>query len=212
MAYFPKSKIKIHDTPGGEFILKMKKTNYIGPYIEVSNGKYYTGISALNLGAELSKPRSKDNRFGGGKDFDIYLKLKKEPYKILSITKEIPSSKLPPKEIDYTNGFFIRYFIKRINHEYGYNEISKHTYKSLYEQSPSFDYRLYNTGQIKWFLRGNTEYNNNLNIKKQQRIFPFLNTLFSVPNEYQLINEEKLIQDQSFSYLYPSSGGGGGGY
>tara|TARA_B100001094_G_C17963677_1_gene686732 strand:- start:89 stop:742 length:654 start_codon:yes stop_codon:yes gene_type:complete len=217
MTYQPKSKIKHQETSGNEFVNRNTKEYYIGPYIETSEGKYYAGKSIVNLGVELVKPFSTANNFGGGEDFDRYLRLKKEPYSILSITKEIPTIKLPPTEEDYNNGFYIRYFKKRINNDFDYCEIDKDTFKVLGEKSPSFDYRLYKIGQIKWFITGNNVENlNKLNIEKLSRYFPNLNTLFSVPNEFQKTNEIIKQPTQTFTYNYPtnggSSGGGGGGY
>ena len=79
MTYQPKSKIKHQETSGNEFVNKNTKEYYIGPYIETSEGKYYAGKSIINLGVELIKPFSTANNFGGGEDFDRYLRLKKDP-------------------------------------------------------------------------------------------------------------------------------------
>ena len=204
MTYIPKSKIKHQETTGNEFVNRNTKEYYIGPYIETSDGKYYAGKSVLNLGVELVKPFSATSKFGGGEDFDRYLRLKKEPYSILSITKEVPLTKVPPTEEDYYNGFFMRYFKKRINNDLEYHEIDKETYNVLNEQSPTFDHRLYKVGQIKWFISGNNvETLNKINIKKLNKPFPNLSNLFSVPNEYQKINEIAKQPTEDFVYNYP---------
>ena len=40
MSYFPKSKLKISHTSGGEFIFASSGKPYNGPYIEFSNGTF----------------------------------------------------------------------------------------------------------------------------------------------------------------------------
>ena len=40
MAYIPKSKVKIQNTVGGELVYKMTDRDYIGDFIETSNGKF----------------------------------------------------------------------------------------------------------------------------------------------------------------------------
>ena len=125
MVYIPKSKLKSQETPGGEFITKNNKKDYIGPYIETSEGKYFAGNNILYLGAELIKPFTVSTKFGGGQDFNRYLRLKQEPYNTLSITKDIPTTKIPPTEEDYEAGFYMRYFMKRINHHSDYKEIKR---------------------------------------------------------------------------------------
>ena len=87
MVYIPKSKLKAQETSGGEFITKNNKQDYMGPYIETSEGKYYAGNDVKYLGAELIKPFKISTKFGGGEDFNRYLKLRIEPYRTLSITR-----------------------------------------------------------------------------------------------------------------------------
>ena len=186
----------------------------MGPYIETSEGKYYAGNDVKYLGAELIKPFKISTKFGGGEDFNRYLKLRIEPYRTLSITKDIPTTKIPPTEEDYKKGWYRRYFMKRINHNQAYKEIDKDTYRALKEESKSFDYRLYEVGSIKWWVVGNTEPLNNINIERHKKMFPFLKGLFSAPNEFQKIDELLQQSTQTFTYIYPeeNSGGGGGGY
>ena len=99
--YLPKSKVKIQETPGGELVTKIKRRNYIGPYIETSEGKYYTGRNVLNWGVELIKPKKVNTNFGGGEDFETYTKIKPYPFNHLSNMKNIPSHKSKPIEEDY---------------------------------------------------------------------------------------------------------------
>ena len=55
MAYVPKSKYKILNTPGGELIYTGSTLLYIGDYIKMSNGAYYAGKNILKLKRQLSK-------------------------------------------------------------------------------------------------------------------------------------------------------------
>ena len=53
MAYLPKSKIKIQNTPGGELNYKLSGKPYVGSFIEVSDGTYYAGNDPTNLNTPL---------------------------------------------------------------------------------------------------------------------------------------------------------------
>ena len=55
MAYIPKSKVKIQNTVGGELVYKMTDRDYIGDFIETSNGKFYAGTDTSNFSTELVK-------------------------------------------------------------------------------------------------------------------------------------------------------------
>ena len=83
MAYIPKSKVNVSDTHGGEFVIKSTNQDYIGKYIELSNGKYYAGSNPSQLGPELTIPISR-NQLGNSKDAFIYSILKPKRTKFQS--------------------------------------------------------------------------------------------------------------------------------
>jgi hypothetical protein len=176
MAYIPKSKISIKETSGGEFLLNGK--NYIGFYIETSGGKYYAGKDPLNLNRELIIPEQSLDNFGTSVDFKKHKSLNSSVYNKLKKYKQVPTFKSPPKEKDYSRGYYTRYFAKRINSKFGYFEINKKTYNSINTQKEEYDYNLYEVGTIVWSLSGNTRKTNNLQLQLSERLFPGISTLF----------------------------------
>ena len=111
MAYTPKSKVIFLETSGNEFIYKSTKKEYVGSYIETSDGKFFVGKNIQAIGPELVKPSDTLVNFGSGKDFNTYKNLKLKTYKFLSKTKEVPTTKSIPSEKDYERGYFDRFFI-----------------------------------------------------------------------------------------------------
>ena len=92
MAYIPKSKVSILDTPGGEFINKSTGAPYIGKYLELSNGKYYEGSNPSQLGQELIIPLS-SNQLSNNRDSLSYNNLKPKITKFHSKVKSVYPSK-----------------------------------------------------------------------------------------------------------------------
>ena len=218
MAYLPKSQIKIQNTPGGEFTYKLTSKNYVGTYIETSNGKFYAGGDPTNLTNELKRPFVSNVQFGGSPDVTTHIKLQPKPHKFLSKTSPIISTKPKPTEEDYKKGHFGRFFIKKHNNNTDYIEVNPETYMDLSKREGMYDHHLYKKGFIQWALKGDVISINNTNIKKLEKSFPFLYVLFPILNEFQKIKRPprfKLPTD--FQYKYPptggsTSGGGGGGY
>ena len=160
MPYLPKSKVKLQNTPGGEFITKFSKRNYIGSYIESSDGLFYAGQDTTNLSTELIQPPKIYNNFGNSEDVQNYKKLKPIPYNKLAKTKQVLGTRPKPTEKNYEEGFFLRYFIKRVNTDNQYTEIDEETFSDLKAKKPTYDHNLYKIGVIKWILKGNVERNN----------------------------------------------------
>ena len=88
--------------------------------------------------------------------------------KILNILnpdlKSLPQTLLPkptlvnPTDEDYTNGFFTRYFAKRINtNPITIFEISQQTYNDLFNKSPKYNFALYEVTRLPWQLTGQLE-------------------------------------------------------
>ena len=55
MAYIPKSKLKFLSTFGNEYIIKSSGDNYIGDFMETSQGLYYAGTNNNDFSVELLK-------------------------------------------------------------------------------------------------------------------------------------------------------------
>ena len=180
----PKSQIKIKYTNGSELETTSSKEAYIGYYIETNNGEYYMGVDNISLGESLQligenmnknqKPTNnvkKYNLFKDGiKDF-------------LEKTIPVPTMKKYPSEIDYQNGFFIRYFSKRINNS-NYQEIDKDVYDSINKKESKYDYNLYEIGNLTWSLTENVYKKNTNELKKREIKFPNISYLFPLLNEF----------------------------
>ena len=91
---------------------------------------------------------------GTGKDVKKHKIFKKKIKKFLLETQQIPRDKPLPTDKEYEQGFFKRYFTKRINGN-EYIEINKKTFDDIKAKKPKYDYNLYEIGSITWHLIGN---------------------------------------------------------
>jgi hypothetical protein len=203
MSYTPKSKILFKSTSGDELINKLTKKTYMGDYMEFSNGKLYAGKNSSKLGDELILLLEEtNNRIGASYDSLRYSNLKPPTKKSLSKYKQVPSSKPFPTEEDYKREYFIRYFSKRVNQQFGFIEIDKNTYESLEGKKKKYDPNLYRVGTLTWSLKENPIQTNNLQIQKLERSFPLISTFFTNLSEYKRNNpqnteiSENLIANQ----------------
>ena len=187
--YIPKSKINILQTTGMEFIVQSTGNPYKGTYIELSDGTFFTGNNPNKLGKKLIRKKILNNSFGISSNNSKYRRLKKPIHEDLSKVGSIPPSKPNPTINDLKNGYFIRYFCRRINEEKNYFEINKETYTLLINKDPKYDSNLYTIGSIKWnLIRTSIESveminKKLLNLKSME--FPFIETLFTNLNEYE---------------------------
>jgi hypothetical protein len=63
-----------------------------------------------------------------------------------------------PTNEDYANGFFTRYFAKRINtNPITIFEISQQTYNDLFNKSPKYNFALYEVTRLPWQITGQLE-------------------------------------------------------
>ena len=140
------------------------------------------------------------------KDIKKYNYIKPEIEKFITNTKNIPSMKSYPLETDYEQGWFYRYFIKRVN-DTNYFEISKDTYNAVLNKDSKYDYNLYQVGRVMWHLVRNVFKENALSLEKTEREFKNISYLFPILNEFQRPN----LQNQDNLYtsggeLYKSDG------
>ncbi len=126
--YYPKSEITPSlYTNGTEFVNTVTGAYYKGYYFATSDGKYYTGKDYTPSAQELTKPKVDLNQN----------------------TSTPPMYTPLPTTADYTNGYFIRYVIKRVNSGVEtIREVSESEYKSV-QRNP-----LYIFTTFKWKLTG----------------------------------------------------------
>lgn len=176
MKYYPKSQIKTGlYTKGNEFIVIQTGEQYKGYYWGTSAGEFYTGENPNTRPSNRLSPVSSIDQ--------NTLKVQQESLQYQSVdeqnsyyipdiaynnAKNISNDKkapLPPKQTvslpsqeDYTNDYFMRYFLKK-NNEYKYIEISRADYQLYNIKSSNIQYELYTPVSIKWSLISDNSYN-----------------------------------------------------
>ena len=193
MAYIPKSKLNIKTTNGKEFRSVRTKKAYVGKYMQLSNGKLLIGSNPLNPGGELEPLSPPANNLGFSADVRLHQNLKPEISLQLGKVKDIPFAKNTPTEDDYTNGYFIRYFVKKANQNTFYKEVSKEVYDSLIKKKSEYDVNLYQPGQIKWAIRGNVRNVNKSLLLKAEKRYPNISLLYPKLDEF---NRAETINNQ----------------
>ena len=177
--YVPKNRIKTNlYTSGNDFIVKADKTNYIGFYHSLWNGKFFTGKNPNDkpineLVKQIDEVDSIWNKTSEEEEFQQYaenfdgLTFEEQTqnmddistYNIItetdiSVTRLFPQQFYPsPTEDDYKLGSFTRYFAVKIN-ELIYTEIDAKTYKLLQNQSNNIAWEMYEYFKFQWTLDG----------------------------------------------------------
>ena len=203
--YLPKSKAQIQETLGEEFKYLISSKEYIGKYIETSDGKYYAGDNIYDLSIELLPSTPKSTNFGGGNMVKVFNIINKPKYDFLSKKEQINASRPKPTEKDYEKYKFDRYFCKRINSEYGYFEIDKETYDLIKNKDVKYDYNLFNIGKIEWALRGNTRIINKNTLIEAEKEYSGLSFIFKNLNQYKS-NKPIGIEGANFYDPYKKTG------
>ena len=187
MAYIPKSKVNILNTPGNEFIKKFGGEGYVGKYMELSNGKYYAGSDPSNLGEELIIPLA-PNQLNNTIDSVLYSNLKPKKAKFLTQIQSVYPSKSTPTEEDYERGYYSRYFARKVNDPKNYMEIDAGVFNSINQQKNQYDFRLYEVGSVTWNLKNGTRRPNFINLQLLERTFPFVSLIFPKLDEFERID------------------------
>ena len=176
MAYLPKNKYKKKYTNGGEYIIKSTGEVYTGHYLELPNKVYYAGKDPQLITEELELFIPPSTNVLYTRENAIFEILNK-PYVEREKKYTIPvASKVFPTEEDYTNGSMIRYFGQRIQTG-RYFEIDEKTYSDI-RTGDRVDRSLYQEGEIRWALKGDTQKINGANLLRLEQIFPNLRKLF----------------------------------
>ena len=184
--YKPGSKYKVQSTLGGEYCFIDDGREYIGEYIEMSDGTFFAGNEISKLGFELIKLEDKPNRKGKTISANRYNILKESYFEFISRTKTITSTKNFPTKTDYIRGFYERYFVKRKNEPLNYKEIDKATYDSLKNKKTEYDWHLHDCGKIIWVLGGEANRANAKSIEIAERTFKGLGIIFPNTEEFYL--------------------------
>lgn len=190
MKYYPKSQLRfLQSTSNDNLVIEGTQDKYIGPYISTFDGKFFSGTIAGKNNIPLKKlitSTENTNKMGEGVNVIKHTILNKENYNFLSKTKPIPLSKPTPTDNDYKNGFFFRYFVKKINQKFGFKEINLKTYNKIIKRS-EYDFILYRPLKIEWNLEEDALSKNKQMIKKIGKDYGIsnLSIIFPSLNEYQ---------------------------
>jgi len=131
----------------------------------------------------------------------IYNNLKPGIFKKLNQNKSPISTKIRPKDTDYSNGSYIRYFAKRNNSLNKYFEIDKSIYDSISQNKTKFDINLYQVFSIKWSLGENAKEINTNIITRYERFLLGIKNLFSDPTEYAQVIKNNLYTEGNELYF-----------
>ena len=201
MPYLPKSKYKLSQTSGGEFIYLISKKGYTGTYIILSDGTLFAGsninkVTSTDIIIPVEKQK-KDNTYivmepyKVGQSVDYFNKLNKTIFNKQDKYEPIISTKPSPTEKDYIRGYFYRYIAKRRNSDIIYYEINKKTYNSINKGEEKYDDYLHIVKKIKWSLSSDSGKINMLTLRKITRTTSCkkLNSFFKDLEEYKLNDE-----------------------
>ena len=193
MSYTPKSKYKILQSSGNEYVNSQTNTYYIGPYILTSEGAFI-GNDITKKGPLLTKSptsiTSKDDNIYFYQNTKFYNEANgNKTYNQLAGVKNIISTKNKPTDKDYQIGHYKRYFCKRNNTNNVFYEIGKQTYKALIGKKSTYDWHLYTAGSLRWAIDGNIIQTNSNILKQKEKEFSNISSFFVKLNEFQKVRK-----------------------
>lgn len=199
MAYLPKNKYTLKYTNGEEYRLFNSENSYKGPYIELLNGQRFAGNDISDLKGKLVsyKGNQEKNINYSPVNNRVYAILKPKLTNKIGNFVKIPTSSPKPTADDYTNGFFFRFMVARLNTKQ-YFEISQNTFKNF---NTKHDTILHKTFIIKWSLKENNEEENTKSLREKETYLPGIFDFFPYKNQYGLKNGVVILSD--FNRIYP---------
>lgn len=148
--YYPRNKIKAGlKTDGDRFLLDGKY--YKGEYYETYDGKFFTGKNPFQPGGNQPLQDASTASGNTAQHGDV------QPLGIIPIdstTIAITPYYPKPTEQDYEQGYFFRYFIKKVNETSGITEINKQTYDHFSASNKLPFSTIYQVEDILWQLTG----------------------------------------------------------
>jgi len=158
--YYPQSKIISNlNTNGGEFSTGEGKS-YSGKYYITYDGKFFSGaFPNSSNNQELFKTETEDSFRETVpqtvEDYDAIVPQQSESITRSNRLQGKPTSYQPsPTAADYKKGYFIRYFIKKVNQVGLVTEISPQEYNDFINGTVDYDVSMYQTISILWKITG----------------------------------------------------------
>lgn len=186
MAYLPKNRYKVLYTNGNELVYKDTNKPYIGYYIELFNGKLFAGSDIENLKGKLTRlrPKKYKNISYNSVNNRVYSIIEAERTSKQGRYQQIPSASPLPTIVDYSKGFFIRYFATRLNTK-TYIEISQDVFENF---NKYYNTNLYKVFFLRWSLKANSEEENQKTLLKYITTLPNLNKFLTNLGQYKMVN------------------------
>jgi hypothetical protein len=189
MAYLPKNQYKTLYTNGNEYRLSNTGKIYKGDYFITSTGKVFAGENPQSLIGELIPlKKSLNNNIN---EYPVnnrkYAILQPELSKKQNSYIPIPSSQTPPTILDYSKGFFTRFFAVRLNTK-SYFEISKETFQNF--QFRNYNKDLYKVFSLPWSLGPNSRDENLKTLRFYESKLPGITNFFPDKAQYRRNNPE----------------------
>lgn len=201
MGYLPKNQYQVKNTKGGEYKLVNSSTSYKGPFILLNDGQVFAGDSPERSKGRLipiKNPTKHKNINYSPANNRVYDVLKPKLSQQIGNFNKIPSSSPIPNAVDYSNGYFFRYIVVKLNTK-TYLETSKTVFQNWNEK---YNFLLYKIFPIKWSLKENNEEINIEHLRKLESYAPGIFNFFPDKKQYGLKNG--VIYLSNFNRIYPN--------
>jgi hypothetical protein len=180
--YYPKSQIiENQKTNGGELQNSSTQQDYKGAYYQTSDGSFYSGKNPqdrpsfpltpisqndnpITNPTNITPPDTVSRKFvdpTSEPTSNNYFIIDENYYSSKNIPEDRGEAPRKPKFtlntpslIDYQNGYFTRYFVKKVNNNL-YLEVNKKEYNLFKKTDPTVQFNLYIPIEITWNLTGN---------------------------------------------------------
>lgn len=157
LKYYPSFRVKTNQKTTGNRLL-LNGVPYSGDYYQTYDNKFFSGPNPIIGPSEELKPFEDFGNSDYLNASNLPSSVKNQFVRQTNITKTQalePVSYYPkPTEEDYTRGYFIRYFIKKINSKGFVTEISEEEYNSFNNGTVRYDVSFYLVTQIFWKITG----------------------------------------------------------
>lgn len=157
LKYYPSFRVKTNQKTTGNRLL-LNGVPYSGDYYQTYDNKFFSGPDPIVGPSEELKPYENYGNSDYLNTSSLPTSVKNQFLKQTNVTKTEatePTSYYPkPTEEDYTRGYFIRYFIKKINSKGFVIEISEDEYNNFNNGTVRYDVSFYLVTQIFWKITG----------------------------------------------------------
>lgn len=153
LKYYPSFRVKTDLVAKGEFLLDGKP--YSGKYYQTFDGQYFTGPNPIFGPNEQLVPKSIVQDSPGFTQISIYGKQVNQSSEKKGSNLGAPTSYFPyPTTQDYSKGYFMRYFLKKVNQSGYITEVSPSEYGQFKNGLVNYDVSMYLSAELMWKITG----------------------------------------------------------